>query len=465
MVLSAVKRLVSSPTKGGSIHNSLSGNLESYHAFLQEPGQQNLRVAVQTTLENLDVPEWKAARGADEQSQVLRLYCQFTAQGLALLCLLDDALRRAEADDREAAEKAKEQAPLPMKHPRVPPAPKALLTPAEEKSINTVLQFVVSLGLFPFLLPGADHILSLKLGHSISLHKADCLLLTRACYLYHCCRVLTRLFATPVVGVSVLPRHLCDALAALLQICYGPTEVTTATQQLQRRKRNEDQCSSFADGDTTRKRIAGEEEQGLSEAAVPSFPILSSAQRAWCVKELGSLLNRVHQPLVVRELLSLQGMPARPSGRTSSGEVRGGGEGGGGGRGLSTPGETKRPVLTSPRWLQRVCGRLLSERLMQKNGIHSVLMGIYGVTAGQLYCKWLVSSSMNTLSTVSCYPWVWFIAFCYVGGGGSGCHGDWRRAQAVAHIIASCPSQAGSVESYYSTVCPQVEGQLAARQV
>ena len=36
------------------------------------------------------------------------------------------------------------------------------------------------------------------------------------------------------------------------------------------------------------------------------------------------------------------------------------------------------------------------------------------------------------------------------GGGG------WRKYQAVATVIASCPAQASSVEEYYALVCPQV---------
>ena len=39
---------------------------------------------------------------------------------------------------------------------------------------------------------------------------------------------------------------------------------------------------------------------------------------------------------------------------------------------------------------------------------------------------------------------------------GSGCHGDWKRVQVVAHIISSCPSQASSLSHYYSTIAPQV---------
>ena len=34
------------------------------------------------------------------------------------------------------------------------------------------------------------------------------------------------------------------------------------------------------------------------------------------------------------------------------------------------------------KWLQRACGRLLSERLMKKNGVQSVLRGILDTMAG-----------------------------------------------------------------------------------
>ena len=41
-------------------------------------------------------------------------------------------------------------------------------------------------------------------------------------------------------------------------------------------------------------------------------------------------------------------------------------------------------------------------------------------------------------------------------GVGSGCHGDWKRVQAVAQIISRCPSQVPSLSHYYSTIGPQV---------
>ena len=53
---------------------------------------------------------------------------------------------------------------------------------------------------------------------------------------------------------------------------------------------------------------------------------------------------------------------------------------------------------------------------------------------------------------------------------GGGCEGgvsasDWRKCQAVARIIASCPAQASSVEEYYAIVCPQVRRCVCALTV
>ena len=35
-------------------------------------------------------------------------------------------------------------------------------------------------------------------------------------------------------------------------------------------------------------------------------------------------------------------------------------------------------------------------------------------------------------------------------------HDDWKKAEAVAKIIARCPSQVTSLMDYYNVVCPQV---------
>ncbi|NXT76009.1 TNG6 protein, partial [Zapornia atra] len=79
----------------------------------------------------------------------------------------------------------------------------------------------------------------------------------------------------------------------------------------------------------------------------------------------------------------------------------------------------------APAWLRRLCGQLLSERLLRPSGVQAVVRGIMEGT-----------------------------------GGGAGVEAaaaaDWRKCEAVAKILASCPQQCLSLEDYYSLVCPQI---------
>ncbi|NXG45575.1 TNG6 protein, partial [Psilopogon haemacephalus] len=91
-----------------------------------------------------------------------------------------------------------------------------------------------------------------------------------------------------------------------------------------------------------------------------------------------------------------------------------------------------------PAWLRRLCGQLLSERLLRPNGVQAVVRGIMEGTGG-----------------------------C---GGAEAAAVDWRKCDAVAKILASCPQQCLSLEDYYSLVCPQIldllhiQDKLTARQ-
>lgn len=373
MVLVGIKQLLS-PPREGTILQSLEENLDSFEAFLQEPSQAELKEAFRLTSVSLDIPE--------SHEDGVTLYCRFTAQALALLRMLDESLKRAHADDLVSAKQSKETSSA-AKTPVPPPTPKALLSPLEEKNIFTLLQFVISLGIFPFLLPGADNLLHLKLGEMASqLRKSCSLLTTKACYLYHSSNTLTLLFTTPVIGANILSRHLSDVLAALLQTCHGPKETAVVDDQA-------------------------------------THPVLNEVQRQWCREKLTNLLSTLHQPLVVRELLSLQSAPRKSAD-------------------VSKRSHSGRETVT-PRWLQSACGRLLSERLMQKDGLHTVLLGIFDAIQGQS-----LTLKFPTTCTLPLSP---------QGGGGAG---EWKKVQAVAHILSSCPSQASSMSHYYTTISPQV---------
>ncbi|XP_019330220.1 PREDICTED: transport and Golgi organization protein 6 homolog [Aptenodytes forsteri] len=104
-----------------------------------------------------------------------------------------------------------------------------------------------------------------------------------------------------------------------------------------------------------------------------------------------------------------------------------------------SPGEETKPALVrAPAWLRRLCGQLLSERLMRPSGVQAVVRGIMEGTGG--------------------------------GAGAEAAAVDWRKCDAVAKILASCPQQCLSLEDYYRLVCPQIldllhiQDKLTARQ-
>ena len=187
VVLRGIQQLLS-PFRGVNTGlQSLAGNLDSFEVFLQHSSQSELKAAVQSAILSLEYPNHENESTSESRTDDVVLYCQFTERGLTLLCMLDESLKKAYADDCMATAKFKElSSRLTAQEVKqlTPPTPKTLLSPAEEKSINTLLQFVVALGIFPFLVPGADRLLTLKLGKMASqIHKSDGFLTTKACYL------------------------------------------------------------------------------------------------------------------------------------------------------------------------------------------------------------------------------------------------------------------------------------------
>ncbi|XP_032925414.1 transport and Golgi organization protein 6 homolog [Catharus ustulatus] len=137
---------------------------------------------------------------------------------------------------------------------------------------------------------------------------------------------------------------------------------------------------------------------------------VSEAERAQCREALRDILDRVYQPLAVQELLVLQGQP-----KQSSAGAR-----------------------AAPAWLRRLCGHLLSERLLRPGGVQAVVRGVLEGTDG--------------------------------GAGAEAAALDWRKCDAVGKILAACPQQCLSLEDYYRQVCPQIldllhiQDKVAARQ-
>nr|XP_060643989.1 transport and Golgi organization protein 6 homolog [Anolis sagrei ordinatus] len=280
--------------------------------------------------------------------------------------------------------------PIPPKTPAsAPPLSPDTLSVAQEKTVRAALQFAVTLGLCPFLLPGVGLPLGCRteFGAMIREIVSPRCTVNAVGKLYATCTGLLEVAQHPLLGSLVLTRHLGDLLAGLCQLGFCPG----------RRKR---------EGDKPEKEMGG----------------LTEEERRSCKEALGGLLDRVYQPLVVRELLILQG---------------------GSRQGCPPRGpESGRPLAPAPSWLRRLCGQLLSERLLRPGGVQAVVCGI------------LEGAGAGTMG----------------GSSAEAAASDWQKCDAVARILSSCPQQSLSLEDYCRQVCPQIlqlfllQDQLAARQ-
>ncbi|XP_028595717.2 transport and Golgi organization protein 6 homolog isoform X2 [Podarcis muralis] len=266
--------------------------------------------------------------------------------------------------------------PNPKTAEAAPPLSPGTLSIAQEKTVQVALQFIVTLGICPYLLPGVGLPLRSRTEFSALVQEvASSRCISSATRrLFVTCTVLMEVADHTSLSRLILTRHLGDLLAGLCQLGFCPA----------RRKDEEEAKPS-------------EEQMGLTEE-----------ERSSCREALQGLLNRVYQPLVVRELLLLQGGPKQGSG--SSGR------------------SSEHGLAPAPAWLRRLCGQLLSERLIRPGGVQAVVRGILeGAGAGATG-----------------------------GSSAEAAAADWRKCDAVARILSTCPQQSLSLEDYCRQVCPQV---------
>ncbi|XP_028287966.1 transport and Golgi organization protein 6 homolog [Parambassis ranga] len=303
-------------------------------------------------------------RQREEVKAAVDWYCGDTADPTwnfvqeCLLLLL--VLTRHLSDELERFQQAPPPSAAKCRTPEAaPPLPPDVLSVSQQKALEAALQFVVSLGLCPYLAPGVGVPLGRRSAFGAMVEKVvrggaapaagRCLLITT--------NVLLQLAELSSLATLVFTRHLGDVMAALCQLGYQPHR---------------------------------EEERLLSAEECRTYK-----------KALRKLLGKVYQPIIIKELLILQGGPkqAVAAGNHSGSSSRAG-------------------LGSAPAWLRRLCGQLLSERLMQPNGVQAVIRAILE--------------------------------------GGTGGDSDWRKCDAVARILVACPQQSASAEGYFRNVCPQI---------
>ncbi|XP_063239912.1 transport and Golgi organization protein 6 homolog [Bacillus rossius redtenbacheri] len=195
--------------------------------------------------------------------------------------------------------------------PRQQPPPD-VLSVAQQKLIRTCLQFVVSIGLLPSLLPGVGISLAARCTSAHNLKEEELLVLEKYERLSSVTRGLVACCEQPTLHSLVLAQHLGDLMAALAQLSFVPL------------KRPEEGA-----GDEGRwERLQGERKQ---------------FQKCFL-----SFVAQVYQPYIIRELLLLRGSP----------EVIG------------------IARVPPPSWLKRVCVQQLVYCLTRPGGVGALAAAI-----------------------------------------------------------------------------------------
>ncbi|XP_019310991.2 transport and Golgi organization protein 6 homolog isoform X3 [Panthera pardus] len=328
-------------------------------------------------------PHWKKlkllrdeiANKAEWPQNSVDVTWSFTSQTLLLLLCLKETMIRLAADFSPGKPSLRTPEAAPALSPDT-------LSISQQKTVQSVLQFVVTFGVCPYLVPGVGVPLRCRTAFGAVVQDVVCLSAppdaTRR--LYTSCRVLLNIAHHTSLGSLIFCRHFGDIAAGLCQLGFCPTK---------------------------RKPLKPEEE------------VLTEEERTFSREALRDILDQVYQPLAVRELLILQGGPPQ-----------------------SCTDEKTQVRCRAPAWLRRLCGQLLSERLMKPSGVQAVVRGILeGAGAG--------------------------------AAGGSDAEAmaaDWKKCDLIAKILASCPQQSLSPEDYYRDICPQIldlfhfQDKLTARQ-
>ena len=142
----------------------LQANLESLRAHLRQPECAELGQRLSYLRDAYSTSPACAKR---EQAT----YFEFTVEALCLLIILDETLKVLQEKDIVSQSSTTETS-TKSKNPTHSP-PKAILGVSDLKLVQSLLQFIVSLGIYPHLLPGVDTLLKLRLSHAKSVAKSQ----------------------------------------------------------------------------------------------------------------------------------------------------------------------------------------------------------------------------------------------------------------------------------------------------
>eukprot|EP00795_Rhopilema_esculentum_P008008 gene8008-13916_t len=245
-------------------------------------------------------------------------------------------------------------------------APLIVLGANDKKLIMTACQLVACFGVYANLKPGVCAPSSERSQYWVLLEEGKQNDTIDEAFLLICIKGMCQLIRNAEFGQLIIGKSLVEIFGALIQIGF---KVKPQSQQ---------------DPNFCRKDIA--DKKGLK-----SFLNVCKHQRDWCKSMLRDLLDSVYQPLAVRNLLILQGFRKSHHPNPNS--------------------------PSTPKWLQKICSKLLSQKLMEDNGLQVMLHALFD------------EDNIDEKAT--------------------------RLIDSIGYLVSSCPYQACSLEEYYRKMSSQ----------
>ncbi|XP_071959551.1 transport and Golgi organization protein 6 homolog [Antedon mediterranea] len=333
----------------------------------------------------------------EKSSEYVSLFLETCSQ--LLLCLKRSLLLNIKQEKK----KQKENEAFIKKRPHdyAPPLAPDALSISDQKIVTTLTQFIVCLGISPNLDAGVGIPLSMRSEFSEFLTETRTFSdMNKKQNLVKVLNILLECTKVTTLGSVILSKFLNDFLAALLQLSFKPFRKQIPVPGAKRTPDDPLAGSSVVSEDRLAS-SSGTSEGQLAESSLAITDNLTDDRHIWR-KELDALLNKLYQPMVIRELLLLQGGPLKTSGT-----------------------KQKSPLSPAPAWLRKACGKLLSERLMKPDGVYNVLSGILHCTGGD---------------------------------------GNWKQCEMIGKLLVNCPKHI-PLDVYYQSICPQVLDLVACKDV
>ena len=272
------------------------------------------------------------------------------------------------------------------------------LSVGDQQVVTTVIQLVVVLGVCVNLLPGVGTPLDQRSGFGHVLGSGAKSTRCPKC-LYDCVMSLVSCLSEPSLSLLILSKNLADILASLMQLGYceevcqqedgidsldhlGIKQDKIGTDKeliginkdtyVDMSARCGQACEeSRSQGLKEPQMIDQDHSNDLSMGICEGGILISKAQQEECKRALDNLVGKMYQPLIIRELLFLQGSIGAPKVQrpNESSAVKPGSVG------------LEQKAVT-PKWMKQVCGHLLSKCLTRKNGVQSVLRAVLEGVSG-----------------------------------------------------------------------------------